>query len=39
MEHAGAPGPRGNAILHHRHFQPVLIRGWSPMVDGITATI
>jgi hypothetical protein len=29
----------GNAILHHRHIQPVLIPDWSPTMDGITATI
>lgn len=29
----------GNAILHHRHIRPVLIRDWSPAMDGITATI
>ena len=29
----------GNVILHHRHIQPVLIRDWSPKMDGITATI
>jgi hypothetical protein len=29
----------GNVILHHRHIQPVLIRDWSPSMDGITATI
>jgi hypothetical protein len=29
----------GNVILHHRHIQPVLIRDWSPRMDGITATI
>jgi hypothetical protein len=25
--------------LHHRDIQPVLIRDWSPPMDGITATI
>jgi len=29
----------GNVILRHRHIQPVLIRDWSPRMDGITATI
>jgi hypothetical protein len=29
----------GNVILHHRHIQPVLIRDWSPRMDGIAATI
>ena len=29
----------GNVILHHRHIQPVLIRDWSPAMDGIAATI
>jgi hypothetical protein len=29
----------GNVILHHSHIQPVLIRDWSPKMDGITATI
>jgi hypothetical protein len=29
----------GNVILYHRHIQPVLIRDWSPKMDGITATI
>lgn len=29
----------GNVILHHRHIQPVLVRDWSPKMDGITATI
>ena len=29
----------GNVILHHRHIQPVLIRDWSPKMDGISATI
>lgn len=29
----------GNAILHHRHVRPVLIRDWSRPMDGITATI
>src|ERR1022692_2098519 len=29
----------GNVILHHRHIQPVLIRDWSPQMDGITAAI
>jgi hypothetical protein len=32
--------PRGgNVILHHRHIRPVLIRDWSPKMDGITAQI
>ena len=34
MNHHG-----GNVIVHHRHIQPVLIRDWSPKMDGITATI
>jgi hypothetical protein len=29
----------GNLLLHHRHIRPVLIREWSPPMDGITATI
>lgn len=29
----------GSAILHHRHIQPVLVRDWSPRMDGIVATI
>ena len=29
----------GRVILHHGHIQPVLIRAWSPVMDGITATI
>jgi hypothetical protein len=29
----------GNVILHHRHIRPVLVRDWSPPMDGITATI
>ena len=29
----------GTVILHHRHIRPVLIRDWSPPMDGITATI
>lgn len=29
----------GPVILHHRHIRPVLIRDWSPQMDGITATI
>jgi hypothetical protein len=29
----------GNVILYHRHIQPVLIRDWSPKMDGIKATI
>jgi hypothetical protein len=29
----------GSVILHHRHIRPVLIREWSPPMDGITATI
>ena len=23
--------------MHHRHIRPVLIRDWSPKMDGITA--
>jgi hypothetical protein len=29
----------GRVILHHGHIRPVLIRAWSPELDGITATI
>ncbi|MBO0881764.1 MAG: TniQ family protein [Mycobacterium sp.] len=29
----------GNVILHHRHIRPVLIRDWSPRMDGIGAAI
>ena len=29
----------GSTLLHHRHIRPVLIRDWSPRMDGITATI
>ncbi len=29
----------GNAVLHHRHLRPVLIRDWSRPMDGIAATI
>jgi hypothetical protein len=29
----------GNVILHHRHIRAVLVRDWSPQMDGITATI
>jgi hypothetical protein len=29
----------GGSILHHRHIRPVLIRDWSPKMDGIAATI
>jgi TniQ len=29
----------GSVLLHHRHIRPVLIREWSPQMDGITATI
>lgn len=29
----------GTVILHHRHVQPVLIRAWSPAMDGISAAI
>lgn len=29
----------GSGLLHHRHIRPVLIRDWSPRMDGITATI
>jgi hypothetical protein len=29
----------GNVILHHRRIRPVLVRDWSPTMDGITATI
>jgi hypothetical protein len=27
------------ASLHHRHIRPVLIREWSPKMDGIAGTI
>jgi hypothetical protein len=29
----------GGIILHHRHIQPVLIREWSPKMDGFAAQI
>ena len=29
----------GSVLLHHRHIRPVLIREWSPPMDGIPATI
>jgi hypothetical protein len=29
----------GRVILHHGHIRPVLIRDWSPRMDGIAATI
>ena len=29
----------GGVLLHHRHIRPVLIREWSPPMDGIIATI
>ena len=29
----------GSVLLHHRHIRPVLIREWSPPMDGIAATI
>jgi TniQ len=29
----------GSVLLHHRHIRPVLIRDWSPPMDGIAATI
>ena len=29
----------GSTILHHRHLSPVLVRDWSPAMDGIKATI
>ena len=29
----------GRVILHHSHIRPVLIRDWSPKMDGIAATI
>jgi hypothetical protein len=29
----------GRVILHNGHIRPVLIRDWSPPMDGITATI
>jgi TniQ protein len=38
--HWFAVNRRGDTvILHHRHIRPVLIRDWSPPMDGITATI
>ncbi len=29
----------GRVILHHGHIRPVLIRDWSPPMDGIEAAI
>jgi len=29
----------GGVILHHRHVHPVLVRDWSPRMDGIEATL
>lgn len=29
----------GSTLLHHRHLAPVLVRDWSPAMDGIKATI
>jgi hypothetical protein len=29
----------GSGILHHRHVRPVLVREWSPRMDGIQPTI
>lgn len=29
----------GGIILHHRHIRPVLVRDWSPKMDGLEATI
>ncbi|MDT4949325.1 MAG: hypothetical protein QOJ37_1920, partial [Pseudonocardiales bacterium] len=29
----------GGVILHHRHVHAVLVRDWSPPMDGIQATI
>jgi hypothetical protein len=29
----------GNVILHHRHVRSVLVRDWSPPMDGIEAAI
>jgi hypothetical protein len=29
----------GRVILHHGHIRPVLIRDWSPEMDGIAATV
>jgi hypothetical protein len=29
----------GNVILHHRHVRPVLIRPWSPTMEGIEGAI
>src|SRR5204863_9160022 len=29
----------GRVILHHGHIRPVLVRDWSPEMDGIEATI
>jgi hypothetical protein len=31
--------PHAPPILHHRHIRPVLIREWSPKMDGIAGTI
>ena len=29
----------GRVLLHHGHIRPVLVRDWSPEMDGIAATI
>ena len=29
----------GGIVLHHRHLRPVLMRDWSPQMDGIAATV
>ena len=29
----------GSVVLHHRHIRPVLVRDWSPQMDGIIAMI
>jgi hypothetical protein len=31
--------PRRRVLLHHGHIRPVVIRDWSPKMDGIAATI
>lgn len=35
----GIHRPGGTTILHHRHIRPVLVRDWSPPMDGIGAAI
>lgn len=29
----------GRFILHHGHIRPVLVRDWSPEMDGVAAAI